>query len=155
MCHTLRFCAMSFIVLFSFKVPCHPWCCPAIPYWPSPFFSFPACWTSSWSYLPLPSLTRGLTISVELWHLNMKGFFFRFILVPVGSMFDDIRLRVARPYTSSPDSPFSRYNSSLCPTIFHWGCLSFSLLLPFKYNNNYNKILHFYSAIFTDCSMAL
>ena len=36
----------------------------------------------------------------------------------VGSMYDDIRLHVARSYTSSADSPFSLISSLLCPTIF-------------------------------------
>ena len=63
MCHAFRFCAMSFVSLYSFMSSAvlsnHL-------ILGLPFFSFPAlaCLTSSWWYPPLPSLTRGHTISV-------------------------------------------------------------------------------------------
>ena len=54
----------------------------------------------------------------------------------VGSMYDDIRLQVARSYTSSADSPSLWYHPSLCPTIFSpvfsFPSLSFTCSAPLE-----------------------
>ena len=65
------------------------------------------------STLPLhPDTRRILTLFVDgcgvVPLLELTDYlFFLFIVFPLGSMFDDIRLHVARSYTSYPDSPFS------------------------------------------------
>ena len=52
----------------------------------------------------------------------------------VGSMYDDIRLHVARSYTSSADSPFSLMSSFTLSNHLLLGLLSFPSLLYFHYH---------------------